>query len=152
MVNGTATPHGQVRGAERATIPTDALLIIFDGECALCRYVVRRLKRLDPRRKLLLVPFQQEPQLRALGLEQHLARARREVLVVDARGVVHAGFPGVRQLVRRVWKLWPLLPLLYLPGSDWLGPRLYAWIARHRHTLLHDSRCACATPPSVLSQ
>ena len=55
---------------------------------------------------------------------------------------VARGFFAFRRIARELPLMWPLLPLFYLPGSRALGPRVYAWIARHRRRLGCESeRC-----------
>jgi predicted DCC family thiol-disulfide oxidoreductase YuxK len=44
--------------------------------------------------------------------------------------------------------MWPLLALLYFPGSRRLGPRVYAWVARNRHRLGCGSD-VCDLPPDA---
>jgi len=42
--------------------------------------------------------------------------------------------------------LWPLVPLLYLPGVPAAGQRLYLWVARNRYHLVPCHAGACAVP------
>lgn len=55
------------------------------------------------------------------------------VETVDKRMLV--GFFAVRYLTRFLPLLWLLVPLLYLPGMNWLGPRVYRWVARRRYAI-----------------
>jgi hypothetical protein len=69
------------------------------------------------------------------------------VLTPDGRRVYH-GFAALRWLAWRLPLLWPLAPLLYLPGIPSLGQRLYLWIARNRFRLVpcHGGVCTLPTP------
>ena len=58
---------------------------------------------------------------------------------------VARGFFAFRRIARELPLMWPLLPLFYLPGSRALGPRVYAWIARHRRRLGCESEL-CELP------
>lgn len=54
----------------------------------------------------------------------------------------YTGFEGFRRIAWVLPLVWPILPLLYLPGVSMVGNRAYRWIARNRHRLGCDSdRC-----------
>ena len=55
-----------------------------------------------------------------------------EIHVVTGNGKVFRGFKAFRYLARYLPLLWPILPLLYLPGASWVGQRAYEWLARRR--------------------
>jgi len=54
------------------------------------------------------------------------------MFAVAPDGSVTRGFFAFRRIAREVPLMWPLLVLLYLPGSGPIGPRVYAWVARNR--------------------
>jgi predicted DCC family thiol-disulfide oxidoreductase YuxK len=58
-----------------------------------------------------------------------------EIYVQTRGGGWQVGFFGMRYIARQLPATWPLLPLLYLPGMNWLGPRLYRWIAKRRYAI-----------------
>ena len=55
--------------------------------------------------------------------------------LITPAGEVLTGFEAVRRQVRYLPLLAWLAPILRLPGMDWLGPRLYAFVARNRYRL-----------------
>src|SRR5262249_54144697 len=71
------------------------------------------------------------------GLAPELAQADLDeaMYAVDGDGRRYRGFFAFRRIVRGMPLLWPLLALLYFPGSGRLGPRVYAWVAANRHRL-----------------
>jgi predicted DCC family thiol-disulfide oxidoreductase YuxK len=69
------------------------------------------------------------------------------VLSADGRRVYH-GFAALRWLAWRLPLLWPVAPLLYVPGVAGLGQRLYLWVARNRFRLVpcHGGVCTVGPP------
>jgi len=39
---------------------------------------------------------------------------------------------------------WPLAPFFYLPGTLWLGNRMYRWIARNRFDIVPCDHGMCS--------
>ena len=65
-------------------------------------------------------------------------------LLTADRKRVYSGFKAFRWIAGRIPLLWPLLPLMYLPGVSRLGQRIYLWVAKNRFNLVpcHDGQCA----------
>lgn len=107
-------------------------VVIYDGRCNLCAAGVERLARWDRRGRLAFADLDDEetesrwPQLSrdALLEEMHL---------VDAGGRVLRGAAALRVIARRLPRLWPLVPVLYFPGSLPLWRWLYRRVARLRY-------------------
>ncbi|HJZ58779.1 MAG TPA: DUF393 domain-containing protein [Gemmataceae bacterium] len=119
-------------------------VVLYDGMCPLCQRSVRLLKRLD---WLGMLHFQDARDTAHLPpCEQPLEPARlleQMHLVTPDRKHAHAGYAAVRWMSWRLPLLWPVAPLLYLPGMPRLGDRLYRWVARNRFNLVpcHDGVC-----------
>ena len=123
-------------------------ILLFDGECAFCRKSVGILKRLDwlkriesrDARDVANIPPCAEPLVPQKLLD--------EMHVVTPDGMrAYAGYWAIRWLSWRVPPLWPLAPLMYLPGALWLGTRMYRWIARNRFKLVPCEHGACRVNP-----
>lgn len=107
--------------------------VIYDGQCGFCVRALNVCRVADLRR---VVRFHD-----ATALEQVVSRfpelagadVEHAMFVVTADRRVLRGFFGFRRIARSAPLLWPVLPLFYLPGSAWLGPKVYAWVARNRH-------------------
>jgi hypothetical protein len=95
------------------------LRVAYDGRCPPCRRTVSVLRDLDLAGKLAFVDV--TPPARG----GHLSGAH---LVVGTRGDID----GLRRLARALPAAWPLAPLLYIPGTRWLGRRLWSAMARLR--------------------
>jgi predicted DCC family thiol-disulfide oxidoreductase YuxK len=125
-------------------------LILYDGECPLCLRSVRKLRRLDWLGRLDYADARHPEQLpsdlpplepEALLREMHLVTADREG--------VHRGFGAFRWLAWRLPLLWPVVPLLYVPGVPTLGRKIYAWIARNRMGSVSCREGVCHVPKGV---
>jgi len=119
-------------------------ILLFDGACAFCRRSVSILKRLDwlgrvecrDARDVATLPHCDEP------LDPDKLLEEMHLVTPDGRRA-HAGYRAIRWLAWRLPPLWPLAPLLYLPGALWLGSRLYRRIARNRFKLIPCEHGAC---------
>ena len=123
-------------------------IFYYDAECRFCVALARLLERLDWGRVL---------ELRA-GLDEDARRVgltdvdlQRSAYLVSpggtdvARGggrdcTVLEGFFAFRRLSLLVPLLWPFAPLLWLPGSGLLGPRMYRWVADNRRGIFGCAR------------
>lgn len=132
--------HVSPQAGERA-------VVLYDGQCAFCRKSVDLLRRLDWRGRLRFAdardPAQRPPSERPLDPSRLLQEMH--VLTADGRRVYH-GFGALRWLAWRLPLLWPVAPLLYLPGVLPLGQRLYLWVARNRFRLVPCHGGVCTLP------
>jgi predicted DCC family thiol-disulfide oxidoreductase YuxK len=121
-------------------------LLLFDGACGFCTWVVGRLARHPSAHRWGFIPFQHvsDRELEALGTTR--SACRLAVHAVDERGAllrgalamnaVLEGRPAIRLLVRAARSLRPLLQIEML---------IYTLVARNRVTisrLLGTARCA----------
>ena len=119
-------------------------ILLFDGQCAFCRKSVGILTRLDwlgrvhcqDARDLPNLPVCDEPLVpQKLLDEMHVVTADRQH--------AYAGYRAIRWLAWRLPLLWPLAPFFYLPGTLWLGNKLYRWVARNRFELVPCEHGMC---------
>ena len=105
-------------------------VVIYDGDCALCRAAAAWLRRHDLLWRLDLRPISSVTEVRG----HRFARddLEREMHVVSRDNTVHRGFRAWRVIAREVPVLRPLHPLLWLPGIAFAGDRVYRWVAGHR--------------------
>jgi predicted DCC family thiol-disulfide oxidoreductase YuxK len=122
--------------------------VLYDGQCPFCRKSVEMLKKLDWLGRLSYADARDSARLPAGRPDLDPDRLLQEMHVVtpDHRHVYH-GFAALRWLAWRLPLLWPVLPLLYLPGVPALGQRLYLWVARNRFRLVPCRGGVCTVPP-----
>ena len=112
------------------------LTAVYDGHCVICNTTRRIVLALDwfNRVEFLDLHRQDEVAARFPGLDHEAAMG--SIHVYDESGRVFAGFYGTRRLFRALPLALPLWALLHLPlVGNWLGPRIYRFIARHRYRI-----------------
>ena len=109
--------------------------MIYDGQCVLCRQSLKMIQRLDWLHRVEPLDLQDQEQVkeRYPELEHEALMGAIHVVTPDERVLV--GFFGMRYLMRFLPLAWLMLPLVYLPGMNWLGPRIYGWIAKRRYRI-----------------
>ncbi len=122
----------------------------YDGGCGFCLRWVKWLRRMDRAGRVSWVAFQSLPEPpRGLAWDDLQRAAYLDTHPDTAVGPLYEGFYAFRQLTRRVPLLFPLTPLFWLPGMEWLGTRVYRWVAanRYRPACRPPSRADVLTPP-----
>ena len=104
-------------------------IFYYDAQCRFCVALARMLARLDRGRSLELRAGLDDD-ARRVGLTE--ADLQRSAYLVAADGRTLEGFFAFRRLSLLAPLLWPVAPLLWLPGSGLLGPRMYRWVADNR--------------------
>lgn len=109
--------------------------VLFDGYCGLCGKTVRALRRMDVLEALTFVDIHREWQT----VTSSFPWLTEKQPLIDSMHVVTNGrqttdgYFAYRQIAWSVPALWPLLPLLYLPGASMIGSFVYGWIAHRRN-------------------
>jgi predicted DCC family thiol-disulfide oxidoreductase YuxK len=142
MTLSPASPPAADTGSPANLLPTPAQrplaeVVIFDGNCQLCTAQVLRLAKWDTRGRLAFFSLHDPEVGRRYPQLTHEA-LMRDMVVVDRRGRFHHGAAAVRQLARRIPRLWPLVPWLYLPGTMPLWQWLYRQVADRRYRFNRD--------------
>jgi predicted DCC family thiol-disulfide oxidoreductase YuxK len=127
---------------------TTKAIVLYDGDCPLCRKTSVILKRFDWLRQLKIHNCRDTAGIPANTAHLEPARmiAEMHVLTPD-RTTALSGFRAVRWIAGRVPLMWPLYPLLFIPGMAKLGQRVYLWIARNRFQLVPCRNGVCTIPP-----
>lgn len=108
--------------------------VLYDGQCRFCRQRIADLKWLDAGRRLEFLSIHDDRVARDYP-EIPRERLLEEMFVVDTAGNARSGAVAVRYLSRRLPLLWPLAPLLHVPGSLPAWQWLYRLVARNRMRL-----------------
>ncbi len=114
---------------------------LYDGSCGLCRATASVLRRLDVAGRLEFLDVLADwPRVQAAFPALVQEDCVRTMHVVTAGGRVERGFDAYRAISWSLPLLWPIAPLLYVPGVPSLGRKVYAAVAARRH------RSGCPAP------
>lgn len=122
------------------------LSVIYDGACGFCVRALTLFRRLDFQHRFELVANSPEDRVKARFPALAGADFQGAMFCVDPEGRVHRGYFAFRRMVFATPAAWFLLPLFVLPGSAFVGTRVYAWVARNRRNLGCESD-VCERPP-----
>ena len=109
-------------------------VLIYDGTCGLCRGGMSWISRRAVRGQFEFLPCQApERRARYPWMDERACLEAMQVILPDGR--VLAGDAAIPEILRRLrgWR-W-LAQAFRLPGMEWLAPRLYGWVARHRYQI-----------------
>lgn len=137
-------------------------VVIYDGNCHLCAGGVKRIASIDRWTSVFLSPSRlsflslHDPRVLDRYPDLTYERLMEEMVVIDRQGNRYGGSDAVRYFTRRLPPLWPLMPLLHLPGSAWLWRRLYRLLATNRYRWNRNSctegSCAIHFGPGKTTQ
>ncbi|MBI2495761.1 MAG: DUF393 domain-containing protein [Candidatus Omnitrophica bacterium] len=137
-------PETLVRWIEQrqaAHAAQDRAVLLYDGRCGFCLWSVKRLRVLDLFGWVDPLDFHAQPDLTRLNPALTPERCRSEMVLVEPNGRLSGGFQAFARLTRRLPLLMWLAPLTHLPGADWIGTRVYRWVATHRNLLHRNPSC-----------
>lgn len=118
----------------------EADVIIFDGQCQFCRTQVQRLAQWDRKGRLSFLSLH-APDVAQRWPDLTHQQLMEQMYLIDQRGNRYGGAMALRYLTRQLPRLWPLLPLMHIPGSLRFWQMLYRWVARQRYRLSGARSC-----------
>lgn len=134
LTGGRAPPRAlPLRDPARPASARGRYTVYYDGACDLCVTSVNGIRRLGWLDPIVFVDVSDRAAFERLEPELDWQAAMRAMHVRAPDGSVHAGYHGFRALLKTMPLLWPLRPLLALPGVTAIGERVYAWVARTRY-------------------
>ena len=115
--------------------PVGTAVLIYDGECAMCRASALWLMRLALSGGALeILPCRSGPRrARFPRISDEACMTAMQLVLPDGR--VLTGADAVPELLRRIRGLGWLATVFALPGARPLARRFYAWVARNRMRL-----------------
>jgi predicted DCC family thiol-disulfide oxidoreductase YuxK len=114
--------------------PADTWTLIYDGECAFCRWCVGLVARWDAHARVRPVAFQDRAALDGLPpIPQSALEAAMHL--VSPSGEVRAGAAAMPAVLRLLPAVAPMALLFRVPGVPGLAAWTYAAVARNRHRL-----------------
>lgn len=120
----------------------DSDVVIYDGDCNFCLAQVRNLRRLDFGGKQLSFLSLHDDRVAQRCPELSHDDLMSQMYVIDDSGTAHGGSEAVKYLSRRLPVLWPVMPILHLPGTAGLWRWLYSQVAKRRYKLAGKKSCS----------
>jgi predicted DCC family thiol-disulfide oxidoreductase YuxK len=111
---------------------TPGVLLVYDGDCALCQRWVERVRWLDRTGSVDTLPLQHARAVPATGRAS--ADLRRAVHLVRSDGTVIDGAGAIRDLLQYLRGGRLVRWLFRLPGGMQVAEWVYGWVARRRTT------------------
>ncbi|MCY3781373.1 MAG: DUF393 domain-containing protein [Chloroflexi bacterium] len=109
------------------------LTALYDGNCVICQSSCASLRALDWRRRIEFVDLHDNERWRRRYPDLHFEELMGQIHVLDQDGRLYSGFRAGRRMLKEVPLGLPLWLLLQLPGMDWIGRRVYRFVARRRY-------------------
>lgn len=125
----------------RPELPSQSDVVIYDGNCNFCIGQVRNLRRLDIGGKRLSFLSLHDDRVAERYSELSYDELMAQIYVIDESGTAHGGSEAVKYLTWRLPILWPVMPLLHLPGTAGLWRWLYNQVAKRRYKLAGKKAC-----------
>lgn len=119
-------------------------IVIYDGQCNMCRSQMRRLDWWDRGDRLAYISLH-DPLVTDRWPDLSHDRLLQEMAVVARDGTRHWGPGAIRYLTRRLPALWWAVPVVHFPGSMIVWRPLYRWIARNRYWFAGRDDCDSGT-------
>src|SRR4051812_19129408 len=112
-------------------------VVLYDGECPLCKKSVSILKKLDWFHKLSFQNGRDVEHLPPSKVALNPQRLLEEMhLLTPDRTQAYPGYKAFRYMAWRLPLTLPFAPLMYVPGVPWIGNKIYLWIAKNRLKLV----------------
>lgn len=119
-------------------------IVVYDGQCRICRGQIARLAHWDTRGDLAYLSLH-DPEVHRRWPDLTHEMLMREMWVIEARGTKHAGPEAVRYLCRRLPSLRFAKVLLAIPGMMLAVRAGYRFVARWRYRFGRVDACDGST-------
>lgn len=116
-----------------------AYVLIYDGHCKFCQANMRCLAAIDQGRVAYISLH--DPMVAENWPELTYDQLMERIYLIDHQGHAHGGAAAFRFLSRKLMALWPLAPLLHIPGSLPIWQFAYKQIARIRYRFGRIDEC-----------
>jgi predicted DCC family thiol-disulfide oxidoreductase YuxK len=109
-------------------------VVLYDGHCNFCKAQVSNLRRFDLFHRLQFVSLH-EPFVSKIYPDLSYDQLMEQMWVVAPNGKRYAGAYSLRYLSRLLPMLWPLAPMMHIPGLMPLWSYLYKAVAKRRYQI-----------------
>lgn len=109
-------------------------IVLYDGQCNFCVSQIAHLRRFDTPGRLRFVSLH-EPNVAVDYPDLSREQLMEQMWVIDPQGGRHGGAYALRYLSRILPLLWPIAPLLHVPGMMPVWSWLYRQVANRRYAI-----------------
>ncbi len=151
-MDSTTTADAPEATLARETLARD--IVLYDGECNFCKGQIANLRRLDGKNRLEFVSLH-DPRVRREYPDLTHEQLMEQMWIITPSGQRFGGADAVRYLTTRLPILWPLWPVMHLPGTMPVWRFAYRKIAERRYRIAGKScdngSCELHHPPKKSS-
>jgi len=109
---------------------------IYDGYCVICNQTRRMVQALDWLNRVEFLDLHDSEQVQARYPLLDYDTLMGQIHVVEGDGVtLHKGYFGTRRMLRELPLGFPLWLLTFIPGVNFIGKRVYRWVAYNRYKI-----------------
>ncbi len=138
-------------------------VVIFDGHCRICTAGIKKIQWLDWLSKCRYVSLH-DAEISEKYPDLTYDMLMDEMYVVNEKGLRLGGAAAFRYLSWRIPLMWPIAPILSIPGTMGLWSSLYKLVAKNRYRFgriqdcdggtchLHFGGKAAVVPPAKAAQ
>lgn len=108
---------------------------LFDGYCVICQSTRKTINALDWFNRVEFLDLHEQDTVESRYPDIDYDQLMGEIHVVDTEGGLHAGYYGTRRMLKEVPLGFPIWLILQIPRMDWIGTRVYKFIARNRYQI-----------------
>ena len=124
--------------------------VVYDGNCGICTRLVQRLRKLDRRGRLEIVPSQGAGVRARFPWIPPSAYDESIQLVRKSDGETWQGAAAVERIIDALRAGWTVSWIFSIPFARPIAERLYRWVADHRGELGCGEHCQIqANPPEA---
>lgn len=109
---------------------------IYDGYCVICNQTRRTVRLLDWFNRVEFLDLHNSQVIEARYPSLNFDELMGQIHVVEGDGKnVYQGYYGTKRMLRELPLGLPLWLITMIPCMDWLGKRVYRWVARNRYQI-----------------
>ena len=112
--------------------PSSAATVFYDGHCAICQKIRKIIQLADIQKRIRLIDLwsiSTSNEFRNLDIQKLV----KELNLVDRDGKFYTGYFAFKQIAKLVLLFTPFYLLSYLPGTNYLGVKVYKFISKNRY-------------------
>jgi predicted DCC family thiol-disulfide oxidoreductase YuxK len=108
---------------------------LFDGYCVICQSTRKTITILDWFNRVEFLDLHDADTVMSRYPDMDYEQLMGQMHVVEPDGSLYAGYYATRRMLKEVPLGFPVWLILQIPGMDWMGTRVYKFVARNRYQI-----------------